>query len=423
MPIEIMLPALTADMTETRIDNWLVSEGSKVNKGDVLLEVETDKAVVEVESEYSGKLGKILIGNGEIAKVDQCIAVLLEDGESNADIDQILVGNKCEASVEIEKVSHAIPTTVAQKSALATNSSSNRNKRIFASPLARRIAQEHGIDLLSISGTGPHNRIVKNDIVSAITHQSQTILSKGEVVTTASAQTDDIPNYDVIPNSGMRKVIAKRLGDSKRDIPHFYLTVDLELDALLALRQELNDRTSRVTNPIKLSVNDLIIKASALALRDVPDANSSWSEDAILRYHDVDIAIAVATESGLITPIIRNADQKGLGTISKEMKALAEKARNGKLQPHEYQGGGFTISNLGMFGIKSFSAIVNPPQSCILAVGAGEQRAVVRDGELVVATAMTCTLSVDHRSVDGAIGAHFLKAFKDYIEDPMAMML
>ncbi|PLX61579.1 pyruvate dehydrogenase complex dihydrolipoamide acetyltransferase [Sedimenticola selenatireducens] len=423
MPIEILLPALTADMTETRIYNWLVSEGSKVNKGDVLLEIETDKAVVEVESEYSGKLGKILIGNGEIAKVDQCIAVLLEDGEINTDIDRLLDGNKYEDSSGIEKSSHATTTTAAQDSVLAANFSGDGNKRIFASPLARRIAQEHGIDLLSLNGTGPHNRIVKNDIVSAIAHQPQTKLAKGEVVTGTSVQTDDISNYDVIPNSGMRKVIAKRLGDSKRDVPHFYLTVDLELDALLALRRELNERTIRYANPNKLSVNDLVIKASALALRDVPDANSSWTEDAIHRYHDVDIAIAVATESGLITPIIRNADQKGLSTISNEMKTLAEKARNGKLQPHEYQGGGFTISNLGMFGIKSFSAIVNPPQSCILAVGAGEQRAVVKDGELAVATAMTCTLSVDHRSVDGAIGAHFLKALKAYIEDPMAMML
>ena len=281
--------------------------------------------------------------------------------------------------------------------------------RIFASPLARRLAKDAGLALESVTGSGPHGRIVKADI--------EAMLKAGPVRKPAVAGLE--PAYEEIPNSTMRKVIARRLTEAKRDVPHFYLTVDCEIDALLQGRALLNAGADGV----KLSVNDFIVRAVALALRKVPAANASWGEEAIRRYRDVDISVAVATESGLITPIVRNADRKGLAEISAEIKVLAAKAREGKLKPEEFQGGGFTISNLGMYGIKSFSAIINPPQGCILAVGAGEQRPVVKNGALAVANVMTVTLAVDHRVVDGAVGAQFLAAFKPLIENPLAMLL
>jgi len=281
--------------------------------------------------------------------------------------------------------------------------------RIFASPLARRLAKDAGLALEGVTGSGPHGRIVKADI--------EATLKAGPV--RKPAVTGFEPAYEEIPNSTMRKVIARRLTEAKRDVPHFYLTVDCEIDALLQGRALLNAGGDGV----KLSVNDFIVRAVALALRKVPAANASWGEEAIKRYRDVDISVAVATDAGLITPIVRHADRKGLGELSAEIKALAAKAREGKLKPEEFQGGGFTISNLGMYGIKSFSAIINPPQGCILAVGAGEQRPVVKNGALAVATVMTVTLAVDHRVVDGAIGAQFLAAFKPLIENPLAMLL
>ncbi|MBF0167469.1 MAG: 2-oxo acid dehydrogenase subunit E2 [Alphaproteobacteria bacterium] len=278
--------------------------------------------------------------------------------------------------------------------------------RLFASPLARRLAAEKGLDLASVAGSGPHGRIVKADVLAAKPGAKAVAL---------------IPagGIEAVPNSTLRKTIARRLTESKQTIPHFYLSVDLDLDALLDLREKLNQRAEG----FKLSVNDFIIKASAKALRTIPAANASWTDEATLRYSDVDISVAVAAPGGLVTPIIRRADTKTLAQISLEMKALAEKARAGKLMPEDYQGGGFTISNLGMYGIKSFSAIINPPQACILAVGVGEKRPVVKDGALAIATLCTVTLSVDHRAVDGVVGAEFLSAFKKAIEDPLGLLL
>lgn len=281
----------------------------------------------------------------------------------------------------------------------------NASPRIFASPLARRLAAEKGLDLASLAGSGPHGRIVKADV--------ETAKAKPLAVAPISGQTE------VIPNTTLRKTIAKRLTESKQTIPHFYLSVDIDIDQLLELREKLNQRAEG----FKLSVNDFIIKASAKALRQIPAANASWTDEATIRYSDVDISVAVAAPGGLVTPIIRRADTKTVAQISTEMKALAEKARAGKLMPEDYQGGGFTISNLGMYGIKSFSAIINPPQACILAVGAGEKRPVVKDDQLGIATLCTVTLSVDHRAVDGVVGAEFLKAFKALIEDPLGLLL
>ena len=291
--------------------------------------------------------------------------------------------------------------------------SESKAGRVFASPLARRIAAEHGIDLSGLKGRGPKGRILKADVETRI-GTSAPVASKPPL---APPSRDDID----IPNNNVRKVIARRLTAAKQEIPHFYLTVDCEIDALLDVRRQINVHLA--DSGIKVSVNDCVIKAVALALRDVPAANASWSEDAIRQYGAVDISVAVATDNGLITPIVRNADQKSLTDVSIEIRDLAKRAMDGKLKPDEFKGGGFSVSNLGMYGIKEFSAIINPPQSCILAVGAGEQRAVVRDGELAIATVMTCTLSVDHRSVDGAVGAEFLAAFKRYIQSPAVLLL
>ncbi|CAA7625040.1 Dihydrolipoyllysine-residue acetyltransferase component of pyruvate dehydrogenase complex (fragment) [Magnetospirillum sp. SS-4] len=289
---------------------------------------------------------------------------------------------------------------------------SDSDHRIVASPLARRIARDGGVDLKAVRGSGPHGRVVRADVDS--------VLSRSVDVSPAPAAAAPFgPAFEEIPNSSMRKVIARRLTEAKATIPHFYLSIDCELESLLKVRAELNGRS----DAYKLSVNDFVVRAVALALRKVPAANASWGEEAIRRYVDVDISVAVATPSGLITPIVRHADRKGLAGISGEMKALAVKARDGKLRPEDFQGGGFTISNLGMYGVRDFAAIINPPQGCILAVGAGEQRPVVKAGALAIATVMTCTLSVDHRVVDGAVGAEFLAAFKALIEDPLAMLL
>lgn len=296
--------------------------------------------------------------------------------------------------------------------------------RVVASPLAKRLAKEANVDLARVAGSGPHGRIVRRDI-EAVAAGKLPMLAPAQVPTGVKAPPIDVSMpFTEVPNSTFRKAVARRLSESKRDIPHFYLSIDCELDALLKLRADLNARAPKDgEGAYKLSVNDFVVRATALALRKVPAANATWTDAAIRLYRNVDISVAVATPLGLITPVIRRADAKGLAEISREMKALAEKARAGKLTPAEYEGGGFTISNLGMYGIKSFSAIINPPQSCILAVGAGEQRPVVKNGALAIATVMTCTLSVDHRSVDGAVGAEFLAAFKPMIEDPTTMLL
>ena len=438
MPIQILMPALSPTMTEGTLATWQKKEGEVVVIGDVIAEIETDKATMEVEAVEEGTLGRILVAEGtEGVAVNTPIAVLLEEGEDAAALDQ--AGTPAAPAPQETAPAPAAPVPAAASvTAPASAGVPAAGARVFASPLARRMARQAGLDLAAIAGSGPNGRIVKADIEAA--------LAKGpapaapaptpaapapapSLPATAATSGPDakaladaygIP-YTLQKNSGMRKTIARRLGESKQTVPHFYLTVECELDALLTLRKDLNTRAE--ASGIKLSVNDLVIKAAAAALRKVPGANASWAEDAILLYDRVDISVAVATDGGLITPIIKDADRKGLAAISAEMKDLAARARDNKLKPEEFQGGTFSLSNLGMFGIKEFSAIINPPQGCILAIGAGAQRPVVKDGALAIATVMSATLSVDHRVVDGALGAQYLQAFKALIEDPIGLML
>ncbi len=419
MPIQILMPALSPTMTEGTLAKWLVKEGDEVSSGDIIAEIETDKATMELEAVDEGKIGKILIAEGtEGVEVNKPIGVLLEEGESESDIGDLEAAPAPPPAAPVEgKPAEAAPapapatTQAAPKPAPPVASSD----RIFASPLAKRIAANAGIDLSAIKGSGPKGRIVKVDVDQAMA---------GGVARPAAAAATDVPDfgqpYTEVANTNVRKVIARRLLEAKQTIPHFYLTVDCVIDKLLALRKDLNNRDGA---DYKLSVNDFVIKACAVAMRKVPMANASWTEEAIRLYDNVDVSVAVATDGGLITPIIRKADQKGLLAISNEMKDLAGRARENKLKPEELQGGGFSISNLGMYGIKEFSAIINPPQVAILAVGAGEQRPIVKDGALAIGTVMSCTLSCDHRVVDGAVGAEFLQALKPLIEDPISLLL
>ncbi|OAN52881.1 pyruvate dehydrogenase complex dihydrolipoamide acetyltransferase [Paramagnetospirillum marisnigri] len=433
MPVQILMPALSPTMTEGNLAKWLKNEGDAVKSGDVICEIETDKATMEFEAADEGVLGKILVPGGTSGvKVNQPIAVLLLDGEDASAITAASAPAKPSPTPSLPLPQAGEGGGAAASSPLPPAGEGPGVKavsgdRVFASPLARRIAKDANLDLKLVSGTGPRGRVVKVDVEAAI--------AAGPVAKSAPAAAPAAPApkpapapavaspfepaFEEIPNSSMRKVIARRLTEAKSTIPHFYLSIDCELDALLKVRADLNGRS----DAYKLSVNDFVVRAVALALKKVPAANASWGEDAIKRYTDVDISVAVATPTGLITPIVHHADHKGLAAISNEMKALAAKARDGKLKPEEFQGGGFTISNLGMFGVKDFAAIINPPQGCILAVGAGEQRPVVKNGALAIATVMTCTLSVDHRVVDGAVGAEFLAAFKKLIEDPLSMLL
>lgn len=431
MPIQILMPALSPTMTEGKLSKWLVKEGDEVSSGDIIAEIETDKATMELEAVDEGKIGKILIEAGtDGVEVNKPIGVLLEEGEDEGDI-------KADAPAPAPKAARkpvAAPAQTAAPKAEATPPASaqaaSSGDRVFASPLAKRIAANAGIDLSAISGSGPNGRIVKTDVESVLsggvsqkqsTKQSTVAAAASSATSSASAAVPDFGQaFTEVENSSVRKIIARRLLEAKQSIPHFYLTIDCQIDALLKLRKELN---SREGIDYKLSVNDFIIKASTMAMRKVPMVNATWTDEAVRMYDNVDVSVAVSTDGGLITPIIRNADQKGLSTISNDMKDLAVRARENKLQPEEYQGGGFTISNLGMFGIKEFSAIINPPQSAILAVGAGEQRPVVKDGALAIATVMSCTLSCDHRVVDGAVGAEFLAALKPLIEDPLSLLL
>ncbi|MCW9002321.1 MAG: pyruvate dehydrogenase complex dihydrolipoamide acetyltransferase [Rhodospirillales bacterium] len=422
MPIQVLMPALSPTMTDGKLSKWLKSEGDAIAAGDAIAEIETDKATMEVEAVDEGILGRILVAEGtEGVAVNLPIALILEDGEDASALDTVTTGTTKTPAPSEKKPSapESIKQASAPQSAGAQTAGDSQvgGSRVFASPLAKRLATEAGLDLGKVTGTGPRGRIVKKDIEAA---------KAGGAARAASLPSTPVASgepHTAFPNSMARKVIAKRLGEAKRDIPHFYLTIDCEIDALLDARKQLNERSPEGGGAFKLSVNDLIVKAVALALREVPAANATWTDEAILRFNTIDVSVAVATPNGLITPVLRNADTKGLAALSNEMKDLATRARDAKLMPEEYQGGGFTISNLGMFGIREFSAIINPPQSCILAVGAGEQRPVVRDGQLAIATVMTCTLSVDHRSVDGAVGAEFLAAFRKFIECPMSMIL
>ena len=429
MATTILMPALSPTMTEGKLAQWLKAEGETVSAGDVIAEIETDKATMEVEAVDEGVLGKIVVAAGtDGVAVNSVIAVLLEDGEDLSDVD--IAGLAAAAAPASPAPASPAPAPAAPAPAAAPPVAAPpapvaaaqaappaaSGTRIFASPLARRIAADAGLDLGHVSGSGPRGRIVKRDVEAAI---ASGVSATAPAAPVAVGAMPGMPDYIAIPNSMMRKTIARRLSESKQQAPHFYLTVDCRLDELLELRKKLNNNAT----DFKLSVNDLIIRAAALALKQVPAANASWFEDEIRQWQAVDISVAVAIDGGLITPIIRGAEGKGLKQISAEMKDLAGRARDGKLLPEEYQGGTFSISNLGMFGIKEFAAVINPPQGAILAVGAGEQRPVVNDGELAVATVMSCTLSSDHRVVDGAVGAEFMQAFKLLIEDPLKMLL
>jgi pyruvate dehydrogenase E2 component (dihydrolipoamide acetyltransferase) len=440
MPTNILMPALSPTMTEGTLARWLKKEGDTITAGDVIAEIETDKATMEVEAVDEGVLGKILVADGtEGVKVNEPIAILVAEGESAATPPPAAPTAEAGETGAPAAARSAPPPApaAAPPPAAARNGHDAEGARIFASPLARRMAQQAGIVLATLKGSGPSGRIVKADIEASLQRPAAAapkpaaapapvaapVAAPAPAPAAAKAAPITAP-HTLVPHTSMRRVIARRLTEASRDIPHFYVAVDVCLDPLLKLRAELNAKSAKDgPGAFKLSVNDLIIKAAAIALRRVPKVNASWTEDGIALYEDVDISVAVSIADGLITPIIRRADLKGLAAISNEMKDLAGRAKAGKLKPEEFQGGGFSISNMGMYGVSAFSAIINPPQSAILAVASGEQRAVVRDGALAVATMMTCTLSVDHRVVDGALGAEWLAAFRAIVEDPLSLML
>ncbi|MDQ7018862.1 MAG: pyruvate dehydrogenase complex dihydrolipoamide acetyltransferase [Robiginitomaculum sp.] len=431
MPIQILMPALSPTMEEGTLAKWLVKEGDEINAGDVIAEIETDKATMEVEAVEEGVLGKILVpGGSENVAINTVIALILEEGEDagaleGADVSAPTPQNPTsspsfEASPgsgpggtpqdKDEGGAGSIPVSPPHpEPALGRGEGA---PRIKASPLAKRLAKEAGLDLATITGTGPGGRIVKRDVLNA---------SASAAAPAAPTAPQAPGGFDLVPLDGMRKVIAARMTESFRDVPHFPLNIDCRLDALLSARKDINEAAAE--DGIKISVNDFIIRASALALKNVPAANASYTPEGLKLWHDVDIAVAVAIEGGLITPVVRQAQAKGLAAISAEVKDLAGRAKARKLMPEEYQGGTFTISNMGMMGIKSFASIINQPQACILSIGAGEKRPVVIGDELGIATIMTVTLTCDHRVVDGAIGAEFLKYFKRYIENPAMMLL
>lgn len=422
MPVNILMPALSPTMTEGTLAKWLKKEGDVVKAGQVIAEIETDKATMEVEAVDEGVLGKILIAGGTSnVAVNTPIAVLLEEGEDASSISASPAPKATAAPQAAPSLPQQTATAPAATSVAAPVATSGT--RVFASPLARRIAEQKGVDLKSIQGTGPHGRIVKSDVENAKAGAPAPQAQKS-VPTSSGPDAKQLADmlgmeYTEIPNNNIKKVTARRLTEAKQTIPHFYLSVDCVLDKLLAARVAMNDAAD---GAYKLSVNDFVIKANAMALKAYPPANVSWTDDAVLQYKHADISIAVATPNGLITPIIKAAETKSLSEISNEMKDLAKRAKEGKLKPIEFQGGSFSISNLGMFGVKNFQAIVNPPQSCIMAVGAGEERVVVENGQMVVRTVMTVTLSTDHRSVDGAVGAEYLQHFKKFIENPVLML-
>jgi pyruvate dehydrogenase E2 component (dihydrolipoamide acetyltransferase) len=426
MATNILMPALSPTMTEGKLSRWLKKEGEAVKSGDVLAEIETDKATMEVEAVDEGFLAKIVVPDGtDAVAVNAVIGVLTETkGES---VDAPKEAPKAAPKAPPQETPTPVAATAAATKPEAAPAPEAHGERVFASPLARRMAKQAGIDLAGIKGTGPNGRIVKADLdkAPAASAEAPKTPTESPAAPKPSAPAPAITApHTKVPNSSMRKIIAKRLAESKQTVPHFYLTTNIEIDALLKLRAELNGKSPK-DGPaaFKLSVNDLVIKACAVALRRHPMVNSTYTEEAIIQYTDVDISIAVAIPDGLITPIIRQADGLGLAAISNKMKDLGARAKAGKLKPDEFQGGGFSISNLGMFGIAEFAAIINPPQSAILAVGAGEKRPVVKNDQLAIATVMTVTLSCDHRVVDGALGAEFLATLKGIIEEPLSLML
>ncbi len=442
MSINILMPALSPTMTEGKLAKWHVKAGDTVKSGQVICEIETDKATMEVEAVDEGKIGQIVVPEGaEGVAVNAVIAILLEEGETGvpagaapapapapkpaAAATAPAAAKPAPAAPAAAAPPPAAPTPAAAAPA-AKPAAAPSGGRIFASPLAKRIAAEKGLDLSRITGSGPNGRIVKADVESAKPAAAPAAAPIAAGAPRAAPPSGGQPVFVApgdtrLPHTAIRKVIARRMLESKQTVPHFYLTVDLEIDALLAARQAINAVAEK--KGTKVSVNDMVIKACAKALRDHPECNASWTEDEMIQYGAVDISVAVATDRGLITPIVRNADMKGLAQIASEMKDLASRAKVGKLKLDEFQGGGFTISNLGMFGINSFSAIINPPQAMILAVGAGEERAVARKGQVVVRSMMSCTLAVDHRVVDGAMGAQFMQTLRAYVEQPASMLV
>ena len=446
MPIEILMPALSPTMEQGSLTKWLVKAGDTVASGDLLAEIETDKATMEFEAVDEGIIGEILIPEGsQDVAVNTPIATLLDDDETADGPDHTA---SAPASLPVRADTSAIATLdsatpagvvhkpVTPTATLApTSQPDTKTGRVFATPLARRIAADKGLDLSQIIGSGPKGRIVKADVENATaaapapaTNSASTAVSTEQIAISSGPATETVlkmygdRTFDEIKLDGMRKTIAARLTEAKQTIPHFYLRRDIQLDALLALRSELNSQLA--TRDVKLSVNDFIIKAAALALQSVPAANAVWAGDRVLQLKPSDVAVAVAIEGGLFTPVLKDADSKSLSTLSAEMKDMANRARNKKLAPHEYQGGSFAISNLGMFGVDNFDAVINPPHGAILAVGAGKKRPVVTpDGSLGVATVMSVTMSVDHRAIDGALGAQLLQAIVDNLENPLTMLV
>jgi pyruvate dehydrogenase E2 component (dihydrolipoamide acetyltransferase) len=461
MPIDITMPALSPTMEEGKLAKWHVKEGDTVSSGDVIAEIETDKATMEVEAVDEGKIGKILVAEGtEGVKVNAVIAVLLQEGES-ADAAAAPAAApqpaKAEAAPAASAPAKADAGTLmydkgtsttstapvetqpkAPASSGAASAATGGDGKVFASPLARRLARESGIDLATVAGSGPKGRVIKADIEALKAGKTQTKaapaaapvpgassaapagLSKSQILAMYEEG-----SYEIVPNDGMRKVVAQRLTESKQTIPHFYLTLDCRIDALMAAREQINAAAPKSKDgkpEFKLSVNDFVMKAWALALQRVPAANATWAGDSILYHKRSDVAVAVAVPGGLFTPVVKAADTKSLRQISEEVKDLATRARNKKLAPHEYQGGATSVSNLGMYGIKHFAAVINPPHGTILAVGAGEERVYAEKGQVKTGQFMTVTLSCDHRAVDGALGAELLGVFKGLIETPVMML-
>ena len=436
MATNILMPALSPTMEEGKLAKWLVKEGDTVKSGTILAEIETDKATMEFEAVDEGKIGKILVPEGtEGVKVNAPIAVLLGEGEK-ADAVPAAAAPKADIPAAMKDIGAAVKQAAAPAaSATAAPAAKNDDKRVFASPLARRIAASKGIDISVLAGTGPRGRIVKLDVENAKPGAKPVAAAPAAVVGGGIPGVAPLPDarllypagsYEEIPHDNMRKAIAKRLTSAKTLIPHYYLTVDCNLNALMAVREKMNAAAPKGKDKVpayKLSVNDFIMKASAMALMKHPNVNASWTDTAILKHKDADVGVAVALDFGLITPIIFKAQTKGLVEISNEVKTLAGLAKEKKLKPNQYEGGGFSVSNLGMYGIKNFTSIINPPQSCIIAVGAGEERAIVVNGKIEVATVMTVTMSADHRVVDGGTGAKFLQTLKAFIEEPASMLL
>lgn len=444
MPINILMPALSPTMEKGNLAKWLKKEGDAIKSGDVIAEIETDKATMEVEAVDEGILAKIVVPAGsQDVPVNQLIALIAGEGE---DAKAVAVGGGAAAAAPVPAAAAPVPVAAASAAApapVAASAPAASGSRVFASPLARRIARQAGIDLAAVKGSGPHGRVVMADVEAAkagagspggariIPMPGAAAPAPAPAAMASGPSADSVKklfaegSYEEVPHDNMRKTIARRLLESKQTVPHFYVTVDCELDALLALREQIN-KAAPVKDgkpAYKLSVNDMVIKAMAMALKAVPDANVSWTDSAMLKHKHADIGVAVSIPGGLITPVIRDACHKTLSAISNEMKDLAARAKARKLKPEEYQGGTTAVSNLGMFGVKDFAAIVNPPHATILAVGAGEQRPVVKNGQLAIATVMSVTLSTDHRAVDGALGAELMAAFKGYIENPMGMLV